>query len=108
MKETTINTVVYRTYGNALVQEVISKMKQSKIACEVATATVWRHGLPRTEHTFSTSEADAPQAKSLLRHLPLPEPEPTVSREKKLFIVSSLVVICVVAVVRLIRLFRGL
>jgi len=106
MRENAINTVVYRTYGNALVQEVISKMKQAKVVCEVATSTVWRHGLPRTEHTFSTSEADAPRAKSLLRHLPLPEPEPAVTREKTIFIVLSLLAICAVALVRLLRLLR--
>ena len=104
----TVNTVVYRTYGNALVQDVISKLKRGGVVCEVATATVWRHGLPRTEHTFSTSASDAARAKHLLRHLPLPEPEPAVSREKKLFIAAFLVAICVVAVLRLIKLFRGL
>jgi len=61
MRARTIYTVIYRAYGNELVEDVIAKMKQEKIVCEVATATVWRHGLPRTEYVFSTDEADPPQ-----------------------------------------------
>ena len=107
MTGSNINTVIYQTDGNELIEEIISKLKRANIACEVVTSTVWRHGLPRTEHVFSVSKADALSAKRALRELPLQEPEQALSRERRLVIIFALAVISIVTVVRVVSLIRG-
>src|ERR1039458_9122219 len=94
--------VVFRGNSIQVIESVIQRIRRGGIRCQVRTATVWQYGLPRTEHEVSVVEADERKALQLIGNIPQELMAGGVTRAQRIWIICSLSVILVVALVRLV------
>lgn len=104
MTEERFNTLACRVDGNESLSQIIARLKNAGITCEITTASIWWRGLPRTEHSVMTTPNDAERARHLLGPICSTVPESAMSRQKKVFIIVALAVILVVAIWRFVSL----
>ena len=100
--------VIFTTDQLDTLASALRRIRHAGINCDARTATVWKFGMPRTSHEISVADFDEHRARALVAGILQEIPSPALTHAQKIWVITGLSVIGVVAVVRLVTLLLKL